>query len=72
MSFFENTRKPTGFSGKIMVNMMNLCHASLADWGMEFLPLSSNARVLDWGWGATGLGVRHRHPQGRCRHGAFV
>ena len=23
MSFFENTRKPVGFSGKIMVAMMN-------------------------------------------------
>ena len=51
MSFFENTHKPTGFGGKVMVNMMNLCHAPLADWGMEFLPLSSNAKVLDCGCG---------------------
>ena len=51
MSFFENTRKPTGFGGKVMVNMMNLCHAPLADWGMKFLPLSSNAKVLDCGCG---------------------
>ena len=51
MSFFENTRKPTGFGGKVMVNMMNLFHAPLADWGMEFLPLSSNAKVLDCGCG---------------------
>ena len=26
MSFFENTRKPVGFSGKIMVAMMNFEH----------------------------------------------
>ena len=26
MSFFENTRKPTGFGGKVMLNMMNLFH----------------------------------------------
>ena len=51
MSFFENTRKPTGFGGKVMVNLMNLCHAPLADWGMKFLPLSSNAKVLDCGCG---------------------
>ena len=51
MSFFENTRKPTGFGGKVMLNMMNLFHAPLADWGMEFLPLSSNAKVLDCGCG---------------------
>lgn len=24
MSFFENTRKPTGFGGKLMVLMMNV------------------------------------------------
>ena len=30
MSFFENTRKPTGFGGKVMVNMMNLFHALFA------------------------------------------
>ena len=35
MSFFENTRKPTGFGGKVMLNMMNLFHAPLADWGSE-------------------------------------
>ena len=51
MSFFENTCKPTGFGGKVMVNMMNLFHAPLADWGMKFLPLSSNAKVLDCGCG---------------------
>lgn len=30
MSFFENTRKPTGFGGKVMVNMMNLFHVLFA------------------------------------------
>ena len=54
MSFFENTRKPTGFGGKVMLNMMNLFHAPLADWGMKFLPLSSNAKVLDCGCGRRG------------------
>ena len=66
MSFFENTRKPTGFGGKVMVNMMNLCHAPLADWGMEFLPLSLNARALDCGCGG-GANIRKllkKCPQG--------
>ena len=27
MSFFENTRKPVGFGGKIMVAMMNVGHS---------------------------------------------
>ena len=26
MSFFENTRKPQGLGGKLMVNMMNIGH----------------------------------------------
>ena len=30
MSFFENTRKPEGFGGKIMVAMMNLGHSPVA------------------------------------------
>ena len=66
MSFFENTRKPTGFGGKVMVNMMNLFHAPLADWGMKFLPLSSNAKVLDCGCGG-GANIRKllkKCPQG--------
>ena len=51
MSFFENTRRPVGLGGKIMVDMMNLGHRALADWGMRFLDASADARVLDCGCG---------------------
>ena len=51
MSFFENTRRPTGLGGKIMVGVMNLGHRALADWGMRFLDASADARVLDCGCG---------------------
>ena len=51
MSFFENTRKPEGFGGKIMVAMMNLGHTPVAAWGLEFLQLSPDANVLDCGCG---------------------
>ena len=51
MSFFENTKKPEGFGGKIMVAMMNSGHSKLADWGMSFLSLSTDAAVLDCGCG---------------------
>ena len=51
MSFLKNTRKPTGLGGKLMLNMMNLCHAPLADWGMKCLPLPADAKVLDCGCG---------------------
>ena len=33
MSFFENTRKPVGLGGKIMVDMMNFGHSAMAEWG---------------------------------------
>ena len=51
MSFFENTKKPTGVGGKLMVSMMNFGHSALADWGLGFLPLPKDARVLDCGCG---------------------
>ena len=47
MSFFENTRKPAGLGGQIMVSMMNLGHRPLADWGCQFLRVSPDAAVLD-------------------------
>ena len=51
MSFFENTRKPVGFGGKIMVVMMNLGHNPVARWGLRFLKLTPDAKVLDCGCG---------------------
>ena len=51
MSFFENTRKPTGLGGKVMVSMMNLGHRALADWGFPFLDIAADAAVLDCGCG---------------------
>ena len=36
MSFFENTRKPVGLGGKIMVTMMNFGHSAMAAWGCVF------------------------------------
>jgi ubiquinone/menaquinone biosynthesis C-methylase UbiE len=35
--FVNQTRKPEGFLGKMMVNGMNGGHAKLADWGMAHL-----------------------------------
>ena len=51
MSFFENTRKPVGLGGKIMVAMMNLGHSPVARWGLRFLELAPDAKVLDCGCG---------------------
>ncbi len=51
MGFFENTRKPQGFGGKIMVKMMNSGHGKLAKWGFTKIYAKSNAKVLDIGCG---------------------
>ena len=51
MSFFENTRKPVGFGGKIMVAMMNFGHSAMAGWGLSFLRPAPDAMVLDCGCG---------------------
>ncbi len=51
MSFFENTRRPVGLGGKLMVSMMSIGHRALAGWGMNFLNLSADAKVLDCGCG---------------------
>ena len=51
MSFFENTRKPVGFGGKIMVAMMNFGHSAMAEWGLNFLQPAPDAMVLDCGCG---------------------
>lgn len=66
MSFFENTRKPVGLGGKLMVAMMNLGHSPVARWGLRFLRLAPNAKVLDCGCGG-GANIK-RLPK-KCPHG---
>ena len=67
MSFFENTRKPVGFGGKLMVAMMNIGHSPVARWGLRFLKTMPDARVLDCGCGG-GANIKRllrKCPQGR-------
>ncbi len=51
MSFFQNTCKPKGFAGKIMVNMMNTGHAALAEWGLTHIKIRDDDFCLDIGCG---------------------
>ena len=51
MSFFENTRKPEGLGGKLMLAMMNVGHRALADWGLQFAEIAKDASILDCGCG---------------------
>lgn len=49
--FFQNTRKPVGALGRMMLKGMNTGHAKMAAWGLDFLPLRSKTHILDVGCG---------------------
>ena len=49
--FFNQTRKPEGFLGKLMLSGMNSGHAKLADWGLAHLPELSVPAAVDLGCG---------------------
>ena len=69
MSFFENTRKPVGFGGKIMVAMMNVGHSAVAQWGLQFLNVAPDAKALDCGCGG-GANMKRllkKMPAGYCQ-----
>ena len=51
MSFFDNTCKPNGIGGRIMVFIMNVFHRPMADWGFQVLEIPPKAMALDCGCG---------------------
>ena len=51
-SFVNQTRKPDGFLGKMMLSGMNSGHAKLADWGFSHLPDIAPEKAADLGCGA--------------------
>lgn len=46
-----NPRKPQGEYGELMLSRMNQSHAALTRWGISFLDLTSEDKVLDIGCG---------------------
>lgn len=50
--FFNQTRKPEGRLGRIMLRTMNAGHAKMADWGMSHLPQISPENIVELGCGA--------------------
>ena len=51
MSFFQNTCKPKGIGGKIMVNMMNTGHSSMAEWGFTHIEIRNKLHMSGyWVW----------------------
>ena len=51
MSIFQNTCKPVGFGGKLMVHSMNMGHAAMASWGFSHIPVPEKGHCLDIGCG---------------------
>ncbi|MBQ8035523.1 MAG: class I SAM-dependent methyltransferase [Proteobacteria bacterium] len=49
--FFNQTRKPEGFLGRLMLHLMNSGHTKLADWGLSQLPKLSPTHIVDLGCG---------------------
>ena len=50
--FFNQTRKPEGTLGKLMLSSMNSGHAKMADWGFSHLPQLTPDRIVELGCGA--------------------
>ena len=49
--FVNQTRKPEGVLGKMMLNGMNRGHAKVADWGMNHLDKNDVNTILEIGCG---------------------
>ncbi len=49
--YLNQTRKPEGILGRLMLEGMNPGHAKPADWGMTFLPPTGPETVADLGCG---------------------
>ena len=50
-NFFNQTRKPEGVLGRLMLGSMNSGHSKLADWGFSCLPSISVKNAVDLGCG---------------------
>ncbi len=49
--YVNQTRKPEGFLGKMMVNGMNGGHGKMSDWGMSYLTRIDPEEILEIGCG---------------------
>lgn len=63
----QNTRKPRGLWGRLMLAGMNRGHQPLAKWALQYLSLAPDAHVLDvgCGGGANIAALLAQCPEGR-------
>ena len=66
-NFVNQTRKPEGFLGKMMVSGMNGGHAKLADWGMDHLDGIDASSIVELGCGGgrNTAELLKRYPHGK-------
>lgn len=69
MSFFQNTCKPDGMGGKLMVAMMNFGHTLMAEWGLKHLSIPAGAAMLDVGCGG---GANLKRLLAKCPQGTVT
>ena len=50
-NYINQTRKPEGVLGKMMIKGMNSGHAKMADWGMSHLTVTDPKKIMDIGCG---------------------
>ncbi|MBR2208021.1 MAG: class I SAM-dependent methyltransferase [Synergistaceae bacterium] len=49
--FLNQTRKPEGFLGRLMLNGMSFGHARIADWAMSMLNIPEPSEIIELGCG---------------------
>lgn len=49
--FLNQTRKPEGFLGRVMLRGMSFGHASVADWAMSVLDIAEPSEIIELGCG---------------------
>jgi len=47
----EQSKKPRGFIGRIMLSIMNIVHNSIFQFGIEHISIRENSKILDLGFG---------------------
>ena len=52
--FFNQWRKPTGWSGRVLARVFNFSHSKGTNWGLKRIAIEKNFTVLDVGCGGGG------------------
>lgn len=69
MTIFQNTCKPVGMCGRVMLAMMNTGHEPLSRWGFSYITVANDAAVLDIGCGG---GANVKRLLGMSPHGSVM